>query len=455
MYKSINPYTQTLLAEYPYTSPAEIAALLERMQAYRRSSDFAKNIVLRVQLLQRLADLLGQHRERLAQLITAEMGKPIAQARAEVDKSASVCLYYAEFGPAMLAPQRIQSTVPTPLDAQIIRQPLGVLLQIMPWNFPFWQVFRFAAPALLAGNTIILKHSPNVPQCALAIADLVAQAADSPNVLNTIFADNESVGKLIGATEIRGVSFTGSNVAGSIVASLAGNAAKKSVLELGGSDAFIVCPDADFQTIIPQAAIARLQNNGQTCIASKRFIVPRDLHDAFCEALIVHIQQLQIGDPLDPQNYLSVLARPDLATLLHRQTQTSIELGARCLFAGAPSDNPNYFAPVLLSNPPAQSPAATEELFGPVFSIFSYGNEEEAVALANASRFGLGASVWSQDPARAQRIAEALEVGAVAINQFLKSDPRLPFGGVKDSGYGRELGLDGLLEFVNTKTVVC
>lgn len=459
MYISTNPYTGQELARFEEIEGQPLSALLAKMEAERAKNSFFHHVGERAAALQRLAALLRSRSEELALLITVEMGKPIAQARAEVEKSALVCAYYAERGADFLAEEFISEGQPSPLKARIIRQPMGIILQIMPWNFPFWQVFRFAASALIAGNSVLLKHSPNVPQCALAIAELVAAATGSKYLLCNIFASNAMIAKIIAAPQIRGVSFTGSQQAGAIIGSLAGDAIKKSILELGGSDAFIVNNDVDIAEVAQQAVLARLQNNGQTCIAAKRFIVHSDIADDFVAQLQEKISALSMGAPTDEANYLSVLARPDLAAALQIQVEKTVKAGAKIVPCAVKMEdknigkNPNFFAPRLLTNVPPASPAATEELFGPVFAVFSFQNTKEAIYLANASRFGLGASVWAGDAAEAAHIAERLEVGAVAINQLLKSDPRLPFGGVKDAGYGLELGRDGLLEFVNTKTI--
>jgi succinate-semialdehyde dehydrogenase/glutarate-semialdehyde dehydrogenase len=462
MYISTNPYTGQELARYNYIEGRELSALLAKMEAEREKNSLLLYVGERAAALHRLAALLRNQCEELALLITVEMGKPLAQARAEVEKSAAVCAYYAEKGAAFLAEEFINEAKPSPLKARIIRQPLGIILQIMPWNFPFWQVFRFAASALIAGNSIVLKHSPNVPQCALAIAELVAAATGSQYILCNVFASNAMIAKLIAAPQIRGVSFTGSQQAGAIIGSLAGNAVKKSILELGGSDAFIVNKDVDIAEVAQQAVFARLQNNGQTCIAAKRFIIHSDIVAEFVEQLQEKIGQLSLGAPTNEANYLSVLARPDLAEALRSQVEKSVSAGAKLLPCPVKMEdkksknsnkNANFFAPVLLTNVPAAAPAASEELFGPVFAVFAFQDTKAAIDLANASRFGLGATVWTNDAAEAAHIAERLEVGAVAINQLLKSDPRLPFGGVKDAGYGLELGRDGLLEFVNTKTI--
>jgi succinate-semialdehyde dehydrogenase / glutarate-semialdehyde dehydrogenase len=455
LYTSRNPYTQQILAEYPTQDGEQIAAILELMAVERHKNRFFESIQPRRMALMRVAEQLTEHREKFAQLITAEMGKPIMQSRAEIDKCRDVCMYYAEFGDDYLATEVIKSDNPNPIRARVLRQPIGVILQVMPWNFPFWQVFRFAAPALLAGNSIVLKHSPNVPQCALAIANLMAECLQSKYIFCNIFATNELVGRIISSPIIRGVSFTGSNKAGAIIASLAGNATKKTLLELGGSDAFMVCADASINTVVMQAAYARLQNNGQTCIAAKRFIVADNLYDEFLVCLADFVKNLPSGDPLNPNNYLTVLARTDLQQMLTKQVADSIQAGAKAyLLGGADEAQPNSYSPTILTNIPLHSPAATEELFGSVFSVFRAKNEEDAIKIANRSAFGLGASVWSSDTNAALRIAERLNVGSVAINQLVKSDPRLPFGGVKDSGYGRELGREGILEFVNTKTIV-
>jgi len=453
-YTSCNPYTQQILAEYPTQSGAEIAAILEQMQSARQDEYFFSSILHRRSILVCIAQHLKQNREKFAQLITAETAKPILQSRAEIDKCQEVCMYYAQCGYDYLATEVIKSNTPNPLRARVLQLPMGVILQIMPWNFPFWQVFRCAIPAIFAGNSILLKHSPNVPQCALAIAELFAECCESKHVLCNIFADNDTVGRIISSPIIRAVSFTGSNKAGAIIASLAGNANKKVLLELGGNDAFIVCSDASLNHVIMQAAYARLQNNGQTCIAAKRFIVADDLYDDFLSGLSEFVRNLPTGDPLNPNNYLTVLARPDLQTQTSQQVESSIKAGAKAyLLGGADANHPNRYLPTILTDIPPHCAAAREELFAPVFSVFRAKDEDDAVRIANDTAFGLGASVWSANTNAAMRISEQLNVGMVAINQILKSDARVPFGGVGESGFGRELGREGLLEFLSLKVI--
>ncbi len=462
MYESFNPYTGKRLAVFAQDDESASSAILQRLvHKRRRECDFFSydGVQSRAQCLQKMAQLLSEQREDLAQTIRQEMGKPIAQAIAEVDKSAQLCLYYAE--PAqweVLAMQHIQSEQPSPLRGLIIHQPLGIVLQIMPWNFPIWQVLRFAVPAFLAGNSILLKHAPNTTRCAIAIENLWAQSVGA-DVLLHIRPSYELLARMIAAPEIAGIAFTGSNATGSTVGALAGKHTKKTLLELGGSDAFVLLEDAEnIEKIAEQAAWARLQNNGQTCIAAKRFIIHHSIYEPFESALIAAIERLKIGDPMKMDTQLSTLARTDLAQTLKNQVQTSIQQGATLIEpsikARSIGKKPCFFAPLLLTNLSPQNIAASEEFFGGVFALFRAQTEAEMLQIANHTPFGLGASVWTADAQRAINWAQRLEVGAVAINQILRSDARLPFGGVKQSGYGRELGKAGLLEFVNIKSVI-
>lgn len=454
-YESINPYTQKRLERFEYHSLSAIQERLKGMQAARKSADFFKDLNIRAKAVAKMGELLLAQKEALATLITLEMGKPYAQAIAEIEKSASVCAYYsADKVLEWLQPNHLLSTNPTLLKAQIHYQPLGILLQIMPWNFPFWQVFRFAAPAMLAGNSIILKHATNVPQCALAIEKIMQEALGSEHIFINVFASNESIAELAKERAIQGFSFTGSNRTGAIIGEMAGRNLKKSVLELGGSDAFIVLEDANLKTVIDNAVQARLQNNGQTCIASKRFIVHESLYKKFVEGVAAEVKKLKIGDPFDTNNFLSVLARPDLAENLDKQINKSITKGAKVALRGGRSLYNNCaYKPAVLFDMPLDAPCAVEETFGPAFAIFKSKSDAESIEIANSSIFGLGGSVWSEDFEHAKKVALALETGAVGLNHILRSDPRLPFGGVKDSGYGCELGQEGLFEFVNIKTL--
>ena len=454
-YESINPYTQERLERFEYDSLASIQIKLENMQVERKHAPFFKDLNMRARAIAKMGELLLAEKANLATLITLEMGKPYAQAIAEIEKSASVCAYYSSDKVLeWLQPNHLLSTNPTLLKAQIHYQPLGVLLQIMPWNFPFWQVFRFAAPAILAGNSIILKHATNVPQCALAIEKIIHEALGSEHIFINVFANNESIAALAKERAIQGFSFTGSNRTGAIIGELAGKNLKKSVLELGGSDAFIVLEDADLKTVIHNAVQARLQNNGQTCIAAKRFIVHESLYKKFVEGVTAEVSKLKIGDPFNNDNFLSVLARQDLAENLDKQVNKSIFKGAQVALRGGRNlNNPCTYKPTVLYDVPLDAPCAVEETFGPAFAIFKSKSDAQSIEIANSSIFGLGGSVWSEDFEHAKKVALALETGAVGLNHILRSDPRLPFGGVKDSGYGTELGQEGLFEFINIKTL--
>ena len=383
--------------------------------------------------------------------MTLEMGKPIGAARAEAAKCAQACRYYAEQGARLLADE--------PVDAGAGRaflryQPIGPLLAVMPWNFPFWQVFRFAAPALMAGNVALLKHASNVPQCALAIEDVVRCAGFPADVFRTLLIPSSQVAALVGDPLIRAVSLTGSEPAGAEVAGLAGRQIKKTVLELGGSDPFIVMPSADLDRAVSCAVEARTVNNGQSCIAAKRFIVDAGIADEFERRFVAGMEALRVGDPMDEATQVGPLATPAILDALDAQVRRSVEMGARVLSGGRRMERPgNFYMPTVLADVPADAPAYREELFGPVAALFRARGIEEAIRLANDTEFGLGASVWTADAAEQRRFIGGIEAGMVFVNAMVASDPRLPFGGVKRSGYGRELGAYGIREFVNVKTV--
>jgi succinate-semialdehyde dehydrogenase/glutarate-semialdehyde dehydrogenase len=405
----------------------------------------------RCRLLRRAAELLRQNTEELAGLITLEMGKLSAEARAEVEKCALGCDYYAEHAPAMVADELIPSDAGKSLVAY---QPLGTVLAIMPWNFPLWQVFRFAAPALAAGNTALLKHASNVPQCALAIERVFVDAGFPRGVFRTLMIRAAQTEQVIADPRVHAVTLTGSEAAGRKVAAVAGAHLKKSVLELGGSDAFIVLADADLALTVRNAVVSRFQNAGQSCIAAKRFIVVEDIADAFLAQFKREVEALQAGAPTAVDSDLAPMARNDLRDELHRQVSDSIARGAVCVTGCAPLPGPGYYyAASILDGVAPGMPAYEQELFGPVAAVIRVRDESEALAVANASRFGLGGSVWTQDAARGERLARQVQCGACFVNGMVKSDPRLPFGGIKDSGYGRELSHHGLREFVNAKTV--
>jgi succinate-semialdehyde dehydrogenase/glutarate-semialdehyde dehydrogenase len=398
--------------------------------------------------LRRAAGLLEAGQDGFALRMAREMGKPVSQGKAEVVKCATACRHYADHGAAMLA-DLVED------GASVLHQPLGPVLAIMPWNFPFWQVFRFAAPALMAGNPVLLKHASNVPGCAAAIAALVAEAFGRDDFLRAIFVAGKELEPVIADPRIRAVTFTGSTDAGRRVAAAAGRHLKKSVLELGGSDPYLVLEDADLKAAAKTCAAARMVNAGQSCIAAKRFLVADAAHDEFVALLAEELAAFQPGDPTDPATTLGPLARADLRDELHGQVADSIAAGARPLLGGTisePRDLPYYPATLLDRVEPGMR-VFDEETFGPVAAVTRVAGEDEAIDLANRTPFGLGAAVFTAAPGRGRRIAERLEAGTVAINSQVVSDPRFPFGGVKDSGWGRELGAHGIREFVNVKTV--
>ncbi len=453
---AINPYNGLLLAEFAPDDSLAIAHKIDRAYhaflTYRRTS-----LQQRAQYLQKIADILEERKQELARTATLEMGKTLASAIAEVEKCAWVCRYYAEQGADFLSPRAV------PTDASqsyVTYEPLGVILAVMPWNFPYWQVFRFASAALLAGNTILLKHASNVPQCALAIQEVCLKAGLPLGVLQTLLIGSEPVAEIIADDRIQGVTLTGSETAGRAVGAIAGRAIKKTVLELGGSDPFIVMPSADIDQALQTAVTARCINNGQSCIAAKRFIVHQEIADRFVPALVERFQGLKVGDPLDPQTDIGPLATPSIVQEVTQQVQMAVQMGAEILcggdrrvYADTPLRAGNFYPPTVITNVPERSPMFSEEVFAPVAQLFVVDNIETAIKLANATPFGLGASAWTNDRHEQERFIRELAAGAVFINAMVKSDPRLPFGGIKRSGYGRELGMEGIREFVNIKTV--
>ena len=449
-YRSINPATAELLAEYPLWQPTELELALS--QAARAQQQWREvSLAERCALLRRVAGVLRTRRDELAGLITLEMGKLLREARAEIDKCALVCDYYAEHAPAFLADEVLPSDASRSL---VCYQPLGVVLAVMPWNFPFWQVFRFAAPALVVGNGGVLKHASNVPQCALAIESVFRQAGFPEGCFRTLMISAGQVRAVIEDPRIAAVTLTGSELAGRQVAAAAGGALKKCVLELGGSDPFIVLEDADLDWALEQAVLSRFMNSGQSCIAAKRFILVEAIADTFVARLADRVQALQAGDPLDENTTLAPLARNDLRDELHRQVQASVEKGARVVCGARPLDRPGaFYAPTILDYITAEQPAWHEEFFGPVALVIRVKDEEAALAVANDSPFGLGSSVWSADQTRGEALARRIEAGCSFVNGLVKSVPSLPFGGIKHSGYGRELSRHGMLEFTNAKTL--
>jgi succinate-semialdehyde dehydrogenase/glutarate-semialdehyde dehydrogenase len=446
---SRNPATGEVVARYPVMSDAELDAALDAVGAAQRSW---RSMALddRIGAILSLADVLERHRDEAAQVAAIEMGKPVAQGRAEIEKCAWACRSLAEQAPSALSPM----DVPTEFRrSRVVFDPLGVVLAIMPWNFPFWQVVRAAVPALLAGNAVVVKHSPEVTGCALLL-QRIAEQAGLGEVYRTIRATHEQVGRLIGDRRIAAVTLTGSTRAGRIVAARAGEMLKKTVLELGGSDPYIVLADADLDATVETCAAARMINSGQSCIAAKRFIVAEAVRARFEEMLRERLRRYEPGDPLDSSTSLGPLARGDLAETLDRQARESIRRGARIVLGGGPTGVGAFVRPIVLADVVPGMPAFDEETFGPLAAIVSARDDEEAIALANRSPYGLGAAIFTRDLDRAEQLARRLDAGSVFVNALVRSDPRLPFGGVKDSGWGRELSLFGVREFVNVKTVV-
>ena len=448
---SINPSNGSLIREYDEATPDEVASALaaaaRAFEGWRRTT-FAE----RASVLRRAGALLRERREALARLMALEMGKPVAQGRAEADKCAWVCEHYAEHAERLLAPEA------APTDASrsyVAFEPLGPVLAVMPWNFPLWQVFRFAAPALMAGNVGLLKHASNVSGCALAIEEILHGAGVPRDAFRTLLVGSARVAALVRAPEVVAVTLTGSTPAGRAVAATAGACLKKSVLELGGSDPYVVLEDADLERTAETCATSRLLNGGQSCIAAKRFVVVESVLQGFQELLVERIRARRMGDPLDEGVDVGPQARGDLRDELHRQVEASIARGARVLLGGRVPEGPGaFYPPSVLAGVEPGMPAFDEELFGPVAAIVAARDEKDAIRLANHTVFGLGAAVFTRDLERGERIARhELQAGSCFVNAFVKSDPRLPFGGIRESGYGRELGAFGIREFVNVKTV--
>ena len=447
---SINPATGKKLKEFSAFTEKEIEERLKRAEeafARHRREPFAK----RGQLMLAAASLLEQGKKELAQTITLEMGKLLGGAMGEIEKCARVCRFYAENAERFLEDEPVQ----TDAARSFVRyQPLGAVLAIMPWNFPFWQVFRFAAPALMAGNVGLLKHAANVPQCALAIEKIFCRAGFDEGVFQTLLIEAEQVEHLIVDPRVKAVTLTGSERAGSAVASAAAREIKKAVLELGGSDAFIVMPSADFKVALTAAVKARTINSGQSCIAAKRFFIADKVYDDFLRQFVERMRALKIGDPLDETTEIGPLATEQILNAVHDQVQKSVVAGAKLLTGGNRIHGPGFFyEPTVLVNVPRKSPAYREEVFGPVASIFRVRDVADAIEIANDSPFGLGASAWTGDSTEKELFASELDAGVVFINGMVASDPRLPFGGVKRSGFGRELGAAGIREFTNIKTI--
>ena len=447
---SINPATGEKLKEFSPFDDAEIEKRLmaaeKAFRKYRRTRFNDRSV-----RLEAVAELLFHEKEKFAKIITLEMGKLFRASVEEIEKCARGCRFYAENGERFLEDEPAQTDA---AESYVQYQPLGPVLAIMPWNFPFWQVFRFAAPALMAGNVGLLKHASNVPQCALAIEQIFCRAGFEDGVFQTLVVEPEQVEKLIVDPRVKAVTLTGSEKAGSAVASMAAREVKKSVLELGGSDAFIVMPSADFESALNTAIKARTINTGQSCIAAKRFMIADQIYDEFLGQFVERMRALKLGDPMDDATEMGPLATEQILQGVHDQVQKSIAAGAKLLTGGNRIHGPGFFyEPTVLVDVPKESPAYREEVFGPVASIFRVRNAADAIELANDSVFGLGSSAWTNDPEEQKLFTSELETGMVFVNAMVASDPRLPFGGVKRSGFGRELGGAGIREFTNTKTI--
>lgn len=450
MIRSVNPASGDELACFQAHSGGEVDARLSaavKVQAGWRSTPIAE----RAELLRRIAKVLREGRASYAKLITQEMGKPLPEAEGEIEKCAWNCDFYADQGPGFLADETIVSSA---TESAVVFDPLGVVLAIMPWNYPFWQFFRFAAPAFVAGNGVVLKHANNVPQCALAIEEVLRLAGAPPGLCQTLLIETDLVSTIIADDRIAAVTLTGSTQVGSIVAAQAGKALKKQVLELGGSDPFIVLADANVEEAAAAAIKARFINVGQSCVNAKRFIVEESVADRFVAAFVAGVDKLKVGDPMQRDTNIGPMARADLRDQLHRQVERTVAAGAVLKCGGKAADGPGFtYLPTVLDHVKPDMAAFSEETFGPVAAVIRVKDVDEAIRLANQTEFGLGASLWTADISRARKLARRIDAGAVFINGIVASDPRLPFGGIKKSGYGRELGVYGIKEFVNIKTL--
>ena len=447
---SLNPATNQLIQTHASWDAQHLEQALEK--AHSAQQVWAQTTyAARAEVLRNVAMHLHAQRDQYAFLITQEMGKPLREARAEVEKCAGVCDYYAQHAEEFLRAEPVESDA---AKSYVAYYPLGVVLAIMPWNFPFWQVFRAAAPALMAGNALVLKHAPNVPQCALAIESIFRDCGLPEGVFTNLMIEVEQAADAIASPHVHAVTLTGSEAAGRKVAACAGQHLKKCVLELGGSDPFIVLHDADLEYTVNMAVASRFLNCGQSCIAAKRFIVVPQIADEFLRQFKTKVEELKLGDPMDEATQIGPMARLDLCDELHRQVSDSIAQGAVVVTGCKPVEREGFFyQPSILDRVTPNTRAWHEELFGPVAIIIRAASEQDALRLANETRFGLGSSIWSKDTARAEQLAAQIQAGSTFINGMVKSDPRLPFGGVKASGYGRELSRLGMHEFVNAKTV--
>lgn len=447
---SVNPTTGQPIQSYDLQDATAVEAALEAAARAQREWRLVP-VAERVTLLTRMAQVLRAGKARYAAMITREMGKPIVEAEAEIEKCACNCDFYAEHAPQYLADEPVPSNA---TESVVEFDSLGVVLAIMPWNYPFWQYFRFAAPALAAGNGAILKHANNVPECALAVQEVMEKAGAAEGLTATLLIDNAQVAGIIADDRIAAVTLTGSTEVGAIVAAQAGRALKKQVLELGGSDPFIVLADADLEAAAETAVKARYINVGQSCVNAKRFIVEESVADRFVELFVQKARDLKIGDPMDRDTSIGPMARGNLLATLHDQVQRSVAEGAELKLGGAPIEGDGfYYPPTVLDHVRPGMVAFAEETFGPVAAIVRARGANDAIAMANDSEYGLGCALWSGDVARARELARHIDAGAVFINGMTASDPRYPFGGIKRSGYGRELGVYGIREFVNIKTV--
>jgi succinate-semialdehyde dehydrogenase/glutarate-semialdehyde dehydrogenase len=447
----VNPATGDRIDEYDeHTAEDFDTALTRSTEAFNDWQE--KPLREREKLLQAAGDVLRDNKRDYAELMTLEMGKPISQAISEVEKCAWVCDHYAEHAGEYLQDDYHRS--PPGSMVKTVYEPLGPILAVMPWNFPFWQVFRFAAPSLTAGNVGLLKHASNVPGCAVAIEEVFQKAGFPEGVFQALLIPSTLVDNILEDDRLKAATLTGSGPAGRAVASTAGEHLKKTVLELGGSDPYIVLDDADIEAAAETGAWARNLNGGQSCIAAKRFIVHTDVYDAFMDAFVGHIENYTVGDPMDKETDIGPQASQDLMEGLHEQVMASIEAGATVVTGGEPLDRDGaYYPPTVLTDIPEGCPADSEEVFGPVAAVHRIDTEKEAVEKANDTTFGLGASIWTEDSQRGERVTRKITAGCTYVNQLVKSDPRVPFGGVKESGYGRELSEAGIKEFVNRKTV--
>jgi len=448
--KSINPYTEEINEEYDLMSMEQVNEEFKSVRiAFTQWS--RTDIHKRLKLIKKAAETLRKNTKKYAEIMTKEMGKPIKESTAEVEKCAWLCDYYAENAENMLKPEHISTEAK---KSYVVFEPMGIVFAIMPWNFPFWQVFRCAIPSLAAGNACVLKHASNVPMSALAIEEVFTVSGFPINLFKTLLIDSKTAMQIIDEDKVDAVSLTGSNHAGSQVAALAGKNIRKVVLELGGSDPFIVLEDADIKKAAKTATQSRMLNAGQSCIAAKRFIVMKSVSDEFIKELSQNIKVLKMGDPMDASTDIGPMARKEFQTDLEKQLEDAKKRGAKILQNDNIPPRGFFFAPSVVSNAPRKSKVLSEEVFGPIAPVIIINNEEELIKVANDTEFGLGASIWSKNTERAEKLATHIQAGCIAINTMVKSDPRLPFGGVKKSGIGRELSHYGLKEFVNIKTVV-